>query len=141
MKVRGGSALAEQVVAIGLLAALLLLVAEMSVHTHRSADHQRRLKVAEGAARDTLERLMSRTAESLPLGLQPSTAGQFWDQRAYTVQVEIYSLTTGPKANPAAAGLDPSGRDLKDVLVTVQWEDLYGRHSCREEAYLAKSPR
>lgn len=135
MKATRGAAMLEQVLAIGLLAMLLLMIAAQLVQTSRGGKAGRHAYEANTIAQNLLETQQAKSLTLLPMGEWDPTEGTFSDSIPYTATITVYSLNgTG-----AAAGLDDT--EIRGLRVTVAWKDVNGRHEAQSEGLLVKIAR
>ncbi|MBI3925223.1 MAG: hypothetical protein HY319_06755 [Armatimonadetes bacterium] len=130
-----GALLLEQVISIGLLGAMLLMVAAATIQTGRGGRAAQRSYQGRVVAQNLLETQQSGSVSLLSIGVLPPIEDQFSDGTPYTATVEIYGLG----GVGAASGL--SDDDIKGLRVTVVWSDVNGSHQARCEGLLARLPR
>jgi hypothetical protein len=127
--------LLEQVVAIGLIAMLLLLVAAMTLQTGRGSKAARLDYEARNIGRSLLEEYQKTAVDLLPVGTQPVVSGQLSNGLDYTATVELYS---GGGTGVVETLLDS---DIKGIRVTVRWKDINGNHQEQVEGALIRIAR
>jgi hypothetical protein len=126
---RRGSALLEQVLAIGLLGGLLVVVAVMTVKTRQAGQFSQLSTEANCLAQDLIEKQFTVKLADLPVS--PNTSGTLRNGVPYTGKVETYSL--------GVPGL--SDDELTGVRATITWRDTQGVHRAQAETYVAKVPK
>jgi hypothetical protein len=124
-----GSALLEQVLAIGLLGGLLVVVAVMTVKTKQAGQLSQLTAEANCLAQDLIERQLTVKLADLPVS--PATSGKLHNGVDYQGVVETYSL--------GAAGLTDD--EIKGVRATISWVDSLGPHKVQAETVVAKVPK
>ena len=130
-----GTTLAELVVAIGMLGALLLIIALLAVTTTRSGKAQRHNYEANLVANNLLDEKQSTPGATPQIGILPEVTGAFADGTPYTAALEIYAVAgSGP-----TAGL--GNQEIRRLMATVHWKETAGPGQVSAETLLAKIAR
>ena len=130
-----GTTLAEMVVAIGLLGALLLIIALLAVTTTRSGKLQRRTYEANVVANNLLDQKQSTPGADPQIGPLAPVTGSFADGTPYSAALEIYAVSgSGP-----TSGL--GNQEIRQLKATVTWKESTGAGRVSAQTYLARIAR
>ena len=118
----------EQVVALGIVAILLVVLAAMMVQS-RKAGHQSQLGYeAQNLAENRLEQLANLGFNQYSPGPQSAASGRLQDGTPYVLAAEVYS--------PGLQGL--TAQEARRIRVVVSWRDASGNHQRQSESCFAR---